>query len=87
LAVVLVYLALRAITPLDIGRSAAAALAIACAIELAQWFHLADRLGIHDRLARVLLGTGFDAADFLAYAGGAVAALVVEAALRLRGRS
>ena len=87
LAVVLVYLALRAVTPLDVGRSAATALAIACAIELAQWFHLADRIGIHDRLARVVLGTGFDPADFLAYAGGALAVVVVEAAYRSRGRN
>lgn len=87
LAVVLVYLALRAVTPLDIGRSVAIALVIACMIELAQWFHLADRLGIHDRLVRLVLGTGFDPADFLAYAGGGAATLLAETKLRRRRRS
>lgn len=87
LAVVLVYLALRAVTPLDIGRSVAIALAIACAIELGQWFHLADLIGLHDHLLRVVLGTGFDPVDFLAYAGGAAAVALIEAALRSRGRA
>ena len=79
LAVVLVYLALRATTPLDVCWSAATALAIACAIEVGQWFHVADLLGLgHYRLARVVLGTGFDPADFLAYASGAGLIIMVE---------
>jgi len=45
-----------------------------------------DRIGIHNRLVRVVLGTGFDPADFLAYAGGALAVIVVEAAYRGRNR-
>ena len=86
LAVVLVYLAMRAVTPLDIGWSAAIALVIACAIELGQWFHFADRIGFHDRLLRVILGTGFDPADFVAYAGGAAATLLAETKLQRRRR-
>lgn len=86
LAVVLVYLAIRAITPLGPRRSVAAAFAIACAIEIGQWFHLADLLGLgHVRVARIVLGTGFDPVDFLAYAGGAVAVLIAESARRRRG--
>jgi hypothetical protein len=85
LAVVLVYLTLRAATPLDIRWSAATAFAIACAIEFGQLFHAADMLGLgHYRVARVVLGTGFDPADFLAYAGGGVVVIAVEAALRRR---
>jgi hypothetical protein len=79
LAVVLVYLAIRAVTPLGLRRSIAAAFVIACAIEIGQWFHLADLLGLgHVRVARIVLGTGFDPVDFLAYAGGAVTVLVTE---------
>jgi len=85
LAVVLVYLAIRAVTPFAMRWSAAAALAVACAIEVGQWFHLADLLGLgHVRIARIVIGTGFDPADFLAYAGGAVAVVAVETARRWR---
>lgn len=84
LAVVLLYLALRAGTSLGPRRAIALAFAIACAIEVGQWFHLVDRLGLgHVGLARIVLGTGFDPADFLAYAGGAAAVLALE---WLRGR-
>ncbi|MDH7975379.1 DUF2809 domain-containing protein [Sphingomonas sp. AR_OL41] len=82
---VLVYCALRAVTPLGVHGAVATAFAIACAIELGQFFHLVDRLGLgHCRVARVVLGTGFDLWDFLAYAGGAVMLLVAEAAWRSR---
>jgi Protein of unknown function (DUF2809) len=88
LAVVLVYCAVRAATPLGMRWSAAAALALACAIEIGQWFHLADLIGLgHIRIARIVLGTGFDPTDFLAYAGGAVAVLIVEAARQRLGRA
>lgn len=84
LAVVLVYLALRAVTPLRVGAAAIAAFAIACAIEVGQFFDLVDLLGLGAcRVARVVLGTGFDPADFLAYAAGALGVLAIE---RARGR-
>jgi len=86
LAVVLVFLAIRAITPLGPRRSLAAAFAIACAIETGQGFHLADLLGLgRVRIARVVLGTGFDPVDFLAYAGGTVAVLIAESTRHRRG--
>ena len=85
LAVVLVYLAIRAVAPFGARTAVVAAFAIACAIEIGQWFHLADLLGLgHVRIARIVLGTGFDPADFLAYAGGAVAAMIVERIRRQR---
>lgn len=81
LAVVLVYLAIRAVTPRGVRWSAAAALTFACAIEVGQYFHLVDQIGLGGfRIARVVLGTGFDPEDFLAYAGGAAAVLLAEAA-------
>ncbi|MEG3143239.1 DUF2809 domain-containing protein [Sphingomonas sp. RT2P30] len=85
LAVVLVYCALRAVAPLGVRSAAVGAFAIACAIELGQFVHLVDRIGLgHCRVARVVLGTGFDPWDFLAYAGGVVMLLVAEAAWRGR---
>lgn len=81
LAVVLVYLALRAVTPLRVTMAVIAAFAIACAIEVGQFFDLVDLLGLRAcRVARVVLGTGFDPADFLAYAAGALGVLAIELA-------
>lgn len=79
LAVVAVYLALRAVTPLRVVPAVAIAFAFACAIEVGQYFHLVDLLGLgSSRVARIMLGTSFELADFVAYAGGAVCVLAVE---------
>lgn len=80
LAVVLVYLALRAATPARVVPAALVALAIAFGVEFGQWFGLVDRLGLGgSQMARIVLGTGFAALDFVAYAAGAAAILVAEA--------
>jgi hypothetical protein len=72
LAVVLVYLALRAVTRLPRVGAVLVALAVACAVEIGQAFDLVDRLGLGDSaLARCVFGTGFDPWDFLAYLAGA----------------
>ena len=72
LAVVLVYLALRAVTRLPRVGAVLVALAIACAVEFGQAFDLVDRLGLGgSALARCVFGTGFDPWDFLAYLAGA----------------
>lgn len=79
LAVVAVYLALRAVTPLGVVAAVAIAFAFACAIEVGQFFHLVDLLGLGtNRLARIVLGSTFVLTDFVAYAGGAVCVLAVE---------
>jgi hypothetical protein len=79
LAVILLYLALRAITPLRVLPAAALALAIAFVIEFGQLFGLIGELGLRDNIAaRFLLGAGFDPIDFIAYAAGALCVLAVE---------
>src|SRR4051812_44886974 len=81
LAVVAVYLALRAVTRLPVVTAVAIAFAFACAIEVGQFFHLVDMLGLGtNRVARIVLGTTFGLVDFVAYAGGAVCVLAIEAA-------
>ncbi|PIB90865.1 DUF2809 domain-containing protein [Caulobacter sp. FWC2] len=81
LAVVLVYLALRATTRLDKIGAAGVAFAIAVAIELGQLIHVLDAVGLAgNRLARVVLGGVFDPADLLCYLVGAVVALVLDLA-------
>jgi len=80
LAVVLVYLALRAMTPLRVVPAVTIAFAIACAIETGQYFHFVDVLGLgSNRAARIILGTTFGLSDFVAYAAGAGLVLVIEA--------
>jgi len=79
LAVVLVYLGLRAVTRLPRVGAVVAAFAIACTVEAGQAVDLVDRLGLAgNALARVVFGMGFDPWDFLAYLAGAGIALVCD---------
>ncbi len=79
LAVILVYTGLRAVTRLPVAAATFAALVVATVIEFAQYFHLLAALGLADnRAARIILGSGFDPVDFLAYAAGALVVLPVE---------
>ena len=87
LAVAGVYLALRAVTPLRVVTAVAIAFGFACAIEVGQFFHLVDVLGLGaNRVARIVLGTTFALTDFVAYAGGAICVLAIERARRFRWR-
>ncbi|MES2444564.1 MAG: DUF2809 domain-containing protein [Pseudomonadota bacterium] len=80
LAVVLVYLGLRAVTRLGVNPAAALALAIAFAVEAGQYFGIVDRLGLRGvPWAALVLGIGFDPRDFLAYTAGALLVLAAEA--------
>ena len=84
LAVVLVYLVLRAVTPLGVIVAAGISLVIAVAVEVAQALNLLGALGLSDNtLARVILGGSFDWLDIAAYTTGALIVLAVEL---LRGR-
>lgn len=79
LAVVLVYTGLRTITRLDVLPAVLLALATAIVIEFGQYFHLLDHIGLAgNRWARIILGSGFDRRDFVAYAAGALIVLLAE---------
>lgn len=81
LAVVLVYLGLRAVTPVGPKSGAAIALGIAFAVEAAQWIGLAAMLGLRPHtISETMLGSSFDMGDLIAYCLGALAILAVEAA-------
>jgi len=63
----------------------ASALLVSYAVELAQYAHLAARLGLgQSRGARLVLGSAFSWADMLAYTLGALLVLAVE---QRRGRN
>lgn len=71
LALALVYVTLRAVTPLRGASALATALAIAVTIEVSQALHLLAALGLSgNRLARIVLGGVFDWADIAAYLAG-----------------
>lgn len=79
LAVVLVYCAVRAATPISLWPAIAATLAVALAIELAQLFNLLDMIGLRsNRIAATVLGGSFDWLDLGAYIAGALAVVAVE---------
>jgi len=79
LAVILLYLGLRAVTPMRVLPAVATALAIAFAIEFGQMFHLIDMLGLRgNRIASFILGGYFDVRDLFCYSAGTAAILVTE---------
>ncbi len=87
LAVMLVYAGLRAATRLGERAAVGFALLIALAIEIGQYFHAVERIGLGgSRVARVVLGTGFDWADLLSYALGGAAVVAIEAGRRACAR-
>ena len=81
LAVVLVYLTLRAVTPLRVVPAALLALAVGVLVEIGQAIHLLDWLGLADhRVAAVVFGASFSVGDLVCYAAGAALVLMLERA-------
>ena len=79
LAVAFVYCILRAALPMGMWLALAVSLGIAFAIEIAQYFHVLDLLGLADNaIARTVLGYGFELMDFIAYTAGAAVVALVE---------
>jgi hypothetical protein len=88
IVVIMVYTAIRAVTPFGVRAAAFAAFLFACAVEIGQYFHLVDRIGLgHNAFVRTILGTTFVPEDFLAYAIGALVALAAERTLARYFRS
>ena len=84
LAVVLVYLTVRALTGLRRVAAVALALGAALAVELGQLLDVIGILGLSDnRMAGLVLGARFDPLDLIAYLGGA---LCIAAGEALAGR-
>jgi len=87
LAVVLVYLGLRALTPAGVRLGTGIALGTAFAVEAAQWLQLAARLGLRPHgVGETMLGSRFDSGDLIAYGLGALAILTVETLRSIRDR-
>ena len=87
LAVVLVYLAIRAATPLRQAAALALAVTLAFAIEIGQLLGVIDLLGLGELpVARLVLGARFDPVDLLFYLLGALGIVAAEALVRRRAR-
>ena len=79
LAVILIYLMLRAVTTWRIIPTALAALAVGLAVEIGQAINLLDILGLADHaVARVVFGTAFSVGDIFCYAAGAAIAMIAD---------
>ena len=79
LAVILVYLGLRAVSTIRVLPAALTALAVGVAVEITQAADLLGLLGLSDvPVARIVLGTSFSVGDLACYAAGAAIAVLVE---------
>ncbi|MFI6418793.1 DUF2809 domain-containing protein [Streptomyces sp. NPDC050842] len=66
--------------------AAGAALGVSCAVELFQLTGVPAELAAHSTLARLVLGTSFNAPDLFWYASGAAVGWAVHRAARVRPR-
>lgn len=79
LVVMLLYCALRTLINASPLKIALAVLLFAYFIELLQYFHLVDRLGLAgNTVARTVIGYGFEWLDLLAYTLGVISILMLE---------
>lgn len=67
LIVILMYCFIRAFITKEIKHLPLYLFIFAVAVEISQYFHMADLLHIHNRVIRILMGTSFDIKDILCY--------------------
>jgi hypothetical protein len=83
LVVILLYCLLKSFTSLAVLPAAAWVLLFSYAVEISQYFHLVNLLGLQNsRLAKILLGTTFSFVDLLLYTMGILSVIVVESLWR-----
>ena len=79
LVVILIYCFVKSFFDAPVLATATAVLLFAFAVEISQYFHLVNVLGLErSPLARALMGTSFSFIDLLMYTLGAITVLVVE---------
>jgi hypothetical protein len=82
LVVILVYCAVRTFIKASPWKIAIATLLFAYCVEVLQYFRIVDRLGLtNNRLARTVIGYGFEYRDLLAYTLGIITVLLIESAV------
>jgi len=79
LVVILIYCVLKSFFNLPIIPAVLGVLLFAYAVEISQYFHLVNLLGLQNsRVAKILLGTTFSLIDLLTYTLGAAFIIIVE---------
>ena len=87
LVVILLYHLVKVFYEVAPLRLAVSVFVIACGVELAQYFHLADVLGLPpDSVLSILIGTSFSWADLVAYGLGCMIAYLVDTQLLISER-
>ena len=79
LVVMLIYCAVRTFVKISPVKLAIGVLLFSYVIEVLQFFNIVDRLGLSDnKLAKTVIGYGFEWIDLLAYTLGIVTVLILE---------
>ncbi|MCW3094285.1 MAG: hypothetical protein JWP81_5354 [Ferruginibacter sp.] len=79
LVVVLMYCCMKSFLHVPVLRAAISVLLFSYVVEISQYFHLVNRLGLqHSKLARTVMGTSFAWLDLIAYTIGIVLILYTE---------
>jgi hypothetical protein len=79
LVVILIYCFLKAFIKLPVITTAILVLLFAFTIEILQYFHFVEKLGLEEsQIARTVLGTAFSWKDLIAYTAGIIIVMLVE---------
>lgn len=79
LVVILIYCFVKSFLNTPVVPTAIAVLLFAYLVELLQYFHIVEVLGLqHSRAARIIIGSSFEWQDILAYTLGILAVVLVE---------
>jgi hypothetical protein len=79
LVVILIYCFIRTFINGSVLATAIFVFLFAIAVEAAQYFNLATKLGLeHNRLAKIFMGNSFDWADIICYGLGILFVLMIE---------
>jgi len=79
LVVILIYCFIRAFLNTSVTTTALFALLFAYTVETAQYFNLANLMGLQDhRIAQIIIGNSFEWMDILAYTLGFLLILIIE---------
>jgi len=78
LVVILLYCLIRTFLNISVLRTSLIVLLISYVVEITQYFHLADILGIRQRVLRILMGSYFTWNDILSYTLGTIFVILLE---------
>lgn len=79
LIVIFLYCFIKSFLNASNGRVALAVLLFSYVVEVSQYFHLINHLGLHhSQLAHLILGSGFEWLDLIAYTLGTLLVLAIE---------